>query len=196
MARFGLARHQHLPEPAPEPTKVADPAGPGGSDDLTRCRLRQTEVASLHSCQVSYDDLHVTRLQVDDLHVTPGRGQVLGRQTPVAAVGTGLAAEQRSWASEEVPRQVLLDLALDQEVGKRGRVARPVELAAAVSRQELIGGSEQWFLLVLSAEQLGDEEGQVVALAPPQRSSRRGRRRDTPAPMCGRTRSGPPAAAP
>ena len=86
-------------------------------------------------------------------------------------LGLCLAAQQYRWNIEEVPVQRLLDPALPQEFEELPLVVRPYP-SLPVRIEKLTGWGEPWFVDVLRAAQLLQEEREVGLAGEPREPGR------------------------
>src|SRR5919202_6809003 len=106
-------------------------------------------------------------LEMDRLQAAPCVLEVGADESPVAVIRRGFAAEKDRWHREESGADLLFDLPLGHELQEAPLVVLPAPLPFLVGVEHVLGRRQQGLMEILSAADLAQEEGKVVALGKP-----------------------------
>jgi hypothetical protein len=133
---------------------------------------RHADVPWLHPRKMVDQYVHDS-LQVNGPDAAPLPIQVLENKPPVAALGCGLATQQRRRSLlKTFPIQGLFDPTLPHKLQKTPLVRGPSLSSLPVSVEYIPGWGEQRFVEVLRATELSEKEREVVAFGEPRQLGR------------------------
>src|SRR5690242_7246289 len=100
-----------------------------------------------------------SRLKMNGIQPAPPLRQVLADESPVAALGRRLAAQQHRWDGEDALVDALLDLPLGHESQKLPLVLAPAPFALLVGVEHLLRRSQQRLVRILGPADHAQEVG-------------------------------------